>query len=391
MKTRIDLLSLLAALAVFLAALTGCDAAPPDPDPGCAPGVRATTAARAAGEWEFLGLAADTLGSVQDVAVSPFDPDLLLAALFYNFSEGFPGYLFRSDDGGASWEATLVGGGNREVHFSPVEPGVAFALPHGVVKSTDGGRTWFASDEGLDLVPDEWVQTLALDPHDPSGQTLFAGTVGFFPGTLWRSADGGASWAEVPPACEDRSVPACRLKQGVSSLAFDPDRAGVLYAGTTGLGDVLKSEDGGQTWALALDNSGSIVSALVVDAADPAVVYASLEGNETKRVWRSEDGGATWGPYNEGLPEPLNVGEMVQDPAARTLYLLAGYVPSTPATVWRRAGGGSWEAFGPEGELIGRSEALHLSPGGWLYAGGRGLWRRGVRGTTAAEPGPCGR
>ncbi len=386
-----------AVLLAALLALAGCDAAAPTPPAACPPGARTTAAARTASEradgWEFLGLQADTLFRVSSAAASPFEPDLLLAGTAQNFSAGIPGYLFRSTDGGTSWQAVLAGGSYRNITFSPAEPEVAFAVPDGIVKTTDGGQTWMPADDGIINDFDTDVQTLAFDPHDPTGQTLYAGTGGFFGGTLYRSTDGGATWAETtdpPPTCEDPFAPDCRLRAGVFSLALDPEQEGVVYAGTAFQGDILKSEDGGRTWALGFDNSGSLVNALVLDAADPETVYASFSiGDLTMRVWRSLDGAATWAPYYDGLPSPLNAGRMVQDPVTRTLYLLADYFPQGIATVWQRVPGMMWEAFGPEDILIGRSGGLHLSTDGQLYAGGPGLWRKRVRGSTAAEPGPC--
>jgi len=98
------------------------------------------------------------------------------------------------------------------------------------------------------------------------------------------------------------------LMQGASkmlALAVSPDyvRDRTVFAGT-GWGDVLRSEDGGDTWD-TLD-SGTKGTAILALAVSPN--YASdrtlLAGTGTAGVFRSTDGGNTWEDVNKGIPNP---------------------------------------------------------------------------------------
>jgi hypothetical protein len=85
----------------------------------------------------------------------------------------------------------------------------------------------------------------------------------------------------------------------VSALAIDPDTPRTLYAG--GSGGVFKSTDGGDTWGAA--NAGlpttDAVWALAIDPSTPQTLYAgTLFGDG---VFKSTDGGGTWNALNTGL------------------------------------------------------------------------------------------
>ena len=76
----------------------------------------------------------------------------------------------------------------------------------------------------------------------------------------------------------------------VRSLAHDA-ASGTVYAGTYA-GGVLKSGDGGASWAaVAPEIRGQTVNALALDPAAPRTVFA---GTYSNGVWRSTDAGATW-------------------------------------------------------------------------------------------------
>ncbi|MEI6310503.1 MAG: hypothetical protein WCP58_12770, partial [bacterium] len=78
------------------------------------------------------------------------------------------------------------------------------------------------------------VMSLALDPDNP--QTLYAGIRG---GGVYKSNDGGASWADFSSGLTVNYV---------QCLAIDPGNSQTLYAGTVGDG-ICKSSDGGANWA----------------------------------------------------------------------------------------------------------------------------------------------
>jgi photosystem II stability/assembly factor-like uncharacterized protein len=180
------------------------------------------------------------------------------------------------------------------------------------------------------------IGCVAVSPAKPSLILLGGAT-----GGIWRSADGGARF---DPVIDEQT------QLGVSQIVFSGSNPEIVYAAvgarnTNFLGSgVLKSSNGGQTWARVSDNplpQGGITG-LAVDPSNPNRVYLAefgafgLDGNLTARggFFLSTDGGLTWGRTFEG--NALNLA--MQTAAPQTLYMSidkAGVLRSTD-------GGGTW-------------------------------------------------
>ena len=139
------------------------------------------------------------------------------------------------------------------------------------------------------------IETVAnVVPGQPAS-VLFVGTSN---GRFWRSIDGGASFGETD------ATPAV-IAQYVSDIAIDPRDPNVMFqsrAGFTGAlpaHNVRKSTDGGQTWSDASNGLPDIpVNSIAFDPNFAGQVWAGTDIG----VYLSIDGGATWIPYNEGMP-----------------------------------------------------------------------------------------
>src|SRR5262245_11885729 len=279
-----------------------------------------------------------TYPSVTALAVDPATPGSL-------FAGAIGGGVFKSTDGGNTWNATnswFVSPfiGVSALVIDPSTPGTLYAgffayyevcllcegrveampagaggpdfpaLGDGVFKSTDGGNTWNAASTGLDFGYS--VYALAIDPATPS--ILYAGTeTGVF-----KSTDGGGTWDAILPGY-------------VAALAIDPISPGTLYAGTPS--GVFKSTDGGGTW----DITGwtAPVDALVIDPGAPATLYAATAscGSDgcLNKVFKSTDGGGTWSAT--GLNEPYERTPLADTPLSAIKVVLA-IGPTTPATLY---------------------------------------------------------
>jgi photosystem II stability/assembly factor-like uncharacterized protein len=163
------------------------------------------------------------------------------------------------------WLATFIG-------RSPTD--VPTTLDNGVFRSTDGGATWTHRSAGLPLIGGAAgastadVLSLALDPTDPTGATLYASVNDLGNsalGTIYKTTDAGSTWSFSGTGLVDRDV---------RDIAVDP-ATGNVYAAIVdplgnGDGGVFVSDDGGASWAsistgfpatavalkLELDNSG---------------------------------------------------------------------------------------------------------------------------------------
>jgi len=139
--------------------------------------------------------------------------------------------LFRSDDGGRSWQKVLLSAKQSSfdvmgVTPDPKEPKTIYVATHeaGVFKSTDGGVTWKQVNNGLGGMD---VHGLAIDPNPPL--KLHAAVREKGEG-IYRTTDGGAKWTRVDdgPDGEVKVLASVNIPTGMGGI--------FLYAGTsTGL------------------------------------------------------------------------------------------------------------------------------------------------------------
>lgn len=149
---------------------------------------------------------------------------------------GNPSGVFRSQDGGLSWQQTLGGAWVISFAVSPTfdSDGTVYAGTRysGVWKSTDGGTTFSQSNGGFPTTIS--IEAMAASPDFGSDQTLLAGTWGR---GVWKSTDGGTSWSAIGLDGDF-----------VASLAISPLYASdqTLFAG--GWEGAYRSTDGGDSW-----------------------------------------------------------------------------------------------------------------------------------------------
>ncbi|MGH7689337.1 MAG: WD40/YVTN/BNR-like repeat-containing protein, partial [Gemmatimonadaceae bacterium] len=136
------------------------------------------------------------------------------------------------------------------------------------------------------------VAGIAADPN-----VFYMGTAG---GGVWKSDDYGNSWTSI----SDKD-----FKTGnIGAMAIAPSDPHVIYVGTgdsaprntvlTGEG-MYKSTDGGKTWTYVGLGDTHIITWIVVDPANPDVVYVAALGhlfapNPDRGVFKTTDGGKTW-------------------------------------------------------------------------------------------------
>jgi hypothetical protein len=211
------------------------------------------------------------------------------------------------------------------------------------------------------------ITGLAVDPSDSTSQTIYVAAAG---GGVWKTTDGGASWK---PLTDGQPT----LFMG--SIALAPSDPKVIYAGTGeannsgdsyyGLG-VLKSTNGGLTWALETGNgpAGSgltnqfnrrAIGKIVVSPTDPNTVYAAVSPSPSNGVagnggvWKSTDGGATWVNTTAKVSTADAYSDLVMDPThPQTLYAaVVGAGRQLPRRRRRRAHLPGPRGFVPENPL----------------------------------------
>ncbi len=218
--------------------------------------------------WSHLGL--DDTQQIARVEVDPKDPNrLFVAALGHPYGPNEQRGIFRSTDGGASFQKVLYRDpdtGGKDVDIDPSDPSIVYAVMFegrqgpwengawggagGIFKSTDGGSTWKPLTNGLPARIGN--AELAIAPSNPKRiyayVTPAAGEGGARGGRgrgagpqsnpIYRSDDGGDTWA---PISSDMRVGT----SNEASICVDPKNPDWLIVTSQ---VTYKSEDGGRSW-----------------------------------------------------------------------------------------------------------------------------------------------
>ncbi len=319
------------------------------------------------GEWEFLGLAGERVTSL---AFHPTDTNVIYAGTAFDFSYGVLGKLFKTTNGGQTWDTLIVGGNYRALAVDQTNPNVIYALPHGVLKSADGGRTWRDISQGIRLDWETFAYSIAIDPAQSN--VIYVGTVGFFGGSLYKSTNGGESWADLARNYGD-------LTDGVTSIAIDFIKPSFVYAGTTQRGRLYKTTDGGTTWEITGLGETSKEIADILALPGGMLVTGMRPWGE---VWKSGNEGTTWFLFNQGLPDSIGNNRLAVTDEGNEIFLFGNH--RSDGWIFRRwLHGTKWLKIDfthpPTGVYA--YTALEVSPGGrWLYFGSTsGLYRLRLR------------
>jgi photosystem II stability/assembly factor-like uncharacterized protein len=259
----------------------------------------------------------------------------------------------RSLDGGKTWKPTTLRGETVfELTYLRESRRVVALTSQGAWYSSNLGVNWIRTGDGVAAAD---VRALAAG----QGRTVLAG-LHDCPAAVARSADGGASWR-----LRDARVPGLRYSsQGlvVDALATAPSRRSRAYGGA---GDfVLRSEDGGLTWALSgfQDGlSGAHTWSIAVHPTNPDVVVVA--GGHGLR--RSVDGARTWlaeATSGESFGEMLAVAFDPQDPSRLLASSFGGGIVKSEDT------GATWEIVPGTESLRADSLAYHPTIRGVVLA-----------------------
>lgn len=212
------------------------------------------------------------------VLVDPVDPHNIYVAAWNAQSPYSDGDLFRSNDGGKTWDLLpgMHGKSIRALALAPADHKllVAGALD-GVFRSRDGGDTWERISPA-NHAEIRQIESVAIDPADP--KIIYAGTWHL----PWKTADSGKTWHNIKKGVIDDS--------DVFSIVIDPKaRANVYISACSG---IYKSESSGELFRKiqGIPYSARRTRMLKMDPSDHNIIYAGT----TEGLWKSSDAGATW-------------------------------------------------------------------------------------------------
>lgn len=171
----------------------------------------------------------------------------------------------------------------------------------GVYKSTDGGVNWKRT---LFINDSTGISSLTLDVTNP--RVLYAASwqhqrlpwtvnSGGRGSSLWKSTDGGETWTKI-----NKGLPSLLGKMGIAVSAANPQRVFAIVEAEKGKGGLYRSDDGGASWALQSTHNDIVSRSwyYMEVAADPKnenVVYVL-----NAPLMKSIDGGKTFAPIRVG-------------------------------------------------------------------------------------------
>lgn len=244
--------------------------------------------------WELLGRGLPAR-PVSALAISPnYQADQTLLVGLSGAASGRNGGLFRSGDGGATWQPSTRGLTDLEigqVAFSPTfgqDRTIFLTTPYrGLFRSSDGGESWVSLADTYATDPSSaQLKSLAVSPTFADDKLVLIAA-----NSLLRSTDGGNSWIDtgLPPG----------------QVAFSPNFSQSKLILSDGR---WRSVDGGQSWqpaAAGLEpNQGTQRLFFAPNFAAAQTVYLALyqQYDQPLKLQRSVDAGRTWQSLLGGLP-----------------------------------------------------------------------------------------
>ena len=290
----------------------------------------------------------EKIASIGAIAVAPSDPNIIYVGTGEACIRGDISYgdgVYKSVDAGKSW-AHIGLDDTRHIGrliIDPRNPDIVFvaALGHaygpnadrGIFRSTDGGKSWqkvlYLDDKtgAIDVTFDPSNSRILFAALWQSGRTPWTLNSGGPGSGLYKSADGGATWKKL----EGHGLPKGTLGRiGVSVSGGDAHRVYAMIEAEEG--GLYRSDDSGETWQLStgdrrLRQRPWYFSHVFADPKSDDIVYVLNTG-----MYRSSDGGSSFSsisaPHGDrhGLwIDPANTSRMIEsDDGGATITTDAG-------------------------------------------------------------------
>jgi photosystem II stability/assembly factor-like uncharacterized protein len=262
---------------------------------------------------------------------SPANPDRLYAS---QTSSWFGQVLQRSNDGGKTWEAA----GNQ------------FQYAH-----QPGTHQWYDGSPH----PWEFKRVWHLEPSLSEPDTVFAGVED---AAMFKSADGGGTWTELPGLREHHTGNTWAPGAGglcLHTIVQDPTDADKIYVAISAAG-VFRTDDGGTTWkpvnrglrSTTIPDAdaevGHCVHRIAMHPSRPKTLFMQKHWD----VMRSDDGAESWTEISGNLPTDFGFVVDINSNEPETVYVIPitsdslHYVHEGKLRVYRtKSGDSEWEAL----------------------------------------------
>jgi photosystem II stability/assembly factor-like uncharacterized protein len=265
--------------------------------------------------------------------------------------------------GGRALAVTGVAGDPDTYYFG--------AVAGGVWKTTNGGLTWTPMTDKTGIMS---VGAIAVAPSDSNviyvgtGESCIRGNISYGDG-MYKSVDGGKNWARI--GLED--------SQHIAKIVVHPQNPDIVFVAALGHAygsnetrGVFRSNDGGKTWQKVLykDNKTGAID-LVFDPNNSHILFAALweaqrtpwgmtSGGPGSGLYRSGDDGVTWKRLEgHGLPTGVlgRIGVSVSGADGNRVYAI---IEAEKGGIYRSDDAGeSWKLINPDHRFTQRAWYFH--------------------------------
>ena len=291
-------------------------------------------------------------------------------------------FILTSDGKREKWEVSGPHFGGLEIYHlkgSPADPNRLYASQSSswfgqvIHRSNDGGKTWDAAGNTFDYDgvpgthqwydgtphPWEFKRVWHLEPSPTDPDVVYAGVED---AALFRSSDGGQTWAELPGLRGHGS--GSKWQPGAGGLCLhtiiqDPGNPQRLFIAISAAG-AFRTDDGGKTWQ-AINQGlrseyipdptaevGHCVHHMTMHPARPNVLFMQKHWD----VMRTDNAGESWQEVSGNLPTDFGFVIDVHAHEPETIYVVPiksdseHYPPDGKLRVYRsRSGGNDWEGL----------------------------------------------
>jgi photosystem II stability/assembly factor-like uncharacterized protein len=241
--------------------------------------------------------------------------------------------VYKSVDGGETWIHLGLEDTHHiaQVRIHPTNPDIVYVAAYGhafgpnaqrgVFRTKDGGQSW---EKVLYKSENAGVIDLVLNPSDPDEmfasvwefeRKAWGAKTGGAESGLWKSTDGGDNWTEIT---KNKGMPEGRMGRiGITISAADADRVYALIDSETKPA-LYRSDDRGESWTFVSDNFQIIgrpfyYSHIIANPSNADELWAP-----NNRIFSSKDGGKTWvvepgikDDFHDIWIDPMNANRMI--------------------------------------------------------------------------------
>jgi photosystem II stability/assembly factor-like uncharacterized protein len=321
-------------------------------------------------KWEFVGNGISN-NEFYAIAVSKSNPNIIMGGAQDNGT-------LRYNDG--KWTSVFGGDGFVSM-IHPTNPNIFYStVYYGFTwRTNDGGQTYRMISTAMDTLDQgEWLTPMQMHEADPN---IIIQARNY---NLWRTLDGGNTWKRISNFQRGRQA------NQANSLAIAPSNPNIIYTARrtrdSSTAPILyylyQTLDGGTTWRNIWSTSfpNAFMTDIAIHPTQPnkiwvtfTVGYSATNVNQARKVFYSDNSGATWTNITEGLP-PVPVWSIVyqENSPVDAIYVATGvgvfYKDNTMSKFVE------FQVGMPRGVMV--TDLKTHTASGKIFAGtyGRGIW-----------------